>query len=105
MIVGRHRLRRNHAGHRWYTQGTYIPCRCLLPARNRSCDHSCVSIAARTVLISSASSGLGRATAQALARTGARVLVHARTKQRAVAVAHELAGVPVWADLGSVAGV
>jgi len=57
------------------------------------------------VLISGASSGLGRATAQALARTGARVLVHARTKQRAVAVAHELAGVPVWADLGSVAGV
>jgi NAD(P)-dependent dehydrogenase (short-subunit alcohol dehydrogenase family) len=60
---------------------------------------------ARTVLISGASSGLGRATAQALVRIGANVLVHARTKERAAAVAHELAGVPVWADLGSADGV
>jgi NAD(P)-dependent dehydrogenase (short-subunit alcohol dehydrogenase family) len=60
---------------------------------------------ARTVLVTGASGGLGRATAQALSRTGARVLVHARTEARAVAAAHELAGVPVWADLGSVDGV
>jgi NAD(P)-dependent dehydrogenase (short-subunit alcohol dehydrogenase family) len=58
-----------------------------------------------TVLISGASGGLGRATALALARTGARVLVHARTEQRAVAAAHEVAGVAVWADLGSVDGI
>jgi NAD(P)-dependent dehydrogenase (short-subunit alcohol dehydrogenase family) len=60
---------------------------------------------ARTVLITGASSGLGRATAQALGRTGARVLVHARTEQRAIAAAEDLGGVPVWADLGSVKGV
>lgn len=58
-----------------------------------------------SVLVTGASSGLGRATAQALARAGARVLVHARTRERAEAVARELGGVPVWADLGSVDGV
>jgi NAD(P)-dependent dehydrogenase (short-subunit alcohol dehydrogenase family) len=60
---------------------------------------------ARNVLISGASSGLGQATAQALARTGAKILVHARTKERAATAARELAGEPVWADLGSVDGV
>jgi NAD(P)-dependent dehydrogenase (short-subunit alcohol dehydrogenase family) len=60
---------------------------------------------ATTALVSGASAGLGRATAAALARTGARVLVHARTEERAVAAARELHGVPVWADLSSVAGV
>ncbi|MFC4999596.1 SDR family NAD(P)-dependent oxidoreductase [Dactylosporangium cerinum] len=60
---------------------------------------------ATTVLVSGASGGLGRATAQALAGAGARVLVHARTEERAVAAARDLRGVPVWADLGSVAGV
>jgi NAD(P)-dependent dehydrogenase (short-subunit alcohol dehydrogenase family) len=58
-----------------------------------------------TVLITGASGGLGRATAQAVGRIGARVLVHARTEERAAAAAEELAGVPVWGDLGSVAGV
>src|SRR4051812_29551946 len=58
-----------------------------------------------TALVSGASGGLGRATALALARTGVRVLVHARTRERAVAAAREVGGVPVWADLGSVAGV
>ena len=33
------------------------------------------------------------------------MLVHARTEARAVAAADDLAGVPVWADLGSVDGV
>jgi NAD(P)-dependent dehydrogenase (short-subunit alcohol dehydrogenase family) len=61
--------------------------------------------AARTVLVTGASGGLGRATAQALARAGDRVLVHARTEERAVAAALEVGGVPVWADLGSVGGV
>jgi NAD(P)-dependent dehydrogenase (short-subunit alcohol dehydrogenase family) len=57
-----------------------------------------------TALVSGASGGLGKATALALARTGARVLVHARTEERAAAAARELDGVPVWGDLGSVAG-
>ena len=57
------------------------------------------------MLISGASSGLGRAAAQALSRTGARVLVHARTEERAAVAAHELGGTAVWADLGSVDGV
>jgi NAD(P)-dependent dehydrogenase (short-subunit alcohol dehydrogenase family) len=60
---------------------------------------------ATTALVTGASGGLGKATAHALARTGARILVHARTEERAVAAASELHGVPVWADLGSVAGV
>jgi NAD(P)-dependent dehydrogenase (short-subunit alcohol dehydrogenase family) len=60
---------------------------------------------ATTALVTGASAGLGKATAYALARAGARVLVHARTEERAVAAARELRGVPVWADLGSVAGV
>jgi NAD(P)-dependent dehydrogenase (short-subunit alcohol dehydrogenase family) len=59
----------------------------------------------KTVLISGASAGLGRATAQALIQAGARVLVHVRTEARAVAAAHELGGVPVWGDLGTVSGV
>ena len=57
------------------------------------------------MLVTGSSSGLGRATAHALGQIGARVLVHARTEARAMVAAHELAGVPVWADLGSVAGV
>jgi NAD(P)-dependent dehydrogenase (short-subunit alcohol dehydrogenase family) len=60
---------------------------------------------ATTVLVSGASGGLGEATARALADAGARVLVHARTEERAVAAARDLRGVPVWADLGSLAGV
>ncbi len=58
-----------------------------------------------TVLVTGASGGLGKATAQALAAIGARVLVHARTEEGAVAAAREVPGVPVWADLGSVDGV
>jgi NAD(P)-dependent dehydrogenase (short-subunit alcohol dehydrogenase family) len=57
-----------------------------------------------TVLVTGASSGLGKATAQALARSGARVLVHARTEEGAVTAARAVHGVPVWADLGSVDG-
>ncbi|MEV6929775.1 SDR family NAD(P)-dependent oxidoreductase [Dactylosporangium sp. NPDC051485] len=60
---------------------------------------------ATTALVTGASGGLGKATVHALARAGVRVLVHARTEERAVAAARELHGVPVWADLGSVAGV
>ena len=60
---------------------------------------------ATTALVTGASGGLGRATAHALTQLGMRVLVHARTQQRTEAAAHELHGVPVWADLGSMAGV
>jgi NAD(P)-dependent dehydrogenase (short-subunit alcohol dehydrogenase family) len=58
----------------------------------------------RTVLVTGASGGLGRATARALRQRGTRVLVHARSPERARAVAADLDGVPVWADLGSIAG-
>lgn len=64
----------------------------------------------RTVLVTGASSGIGLATAAALGRRGATVLVHARTPARAAATVSELARgggrfVPVAADLGSLAGV
>ncbi|WP_328522703.1 SDR family NAD(P)-dependent oxidoreductase [Kribbella sp. NBC_00359] len=64
----------------------------------------------QTVLVTGTASGIGRATAAALGRAGATVLVHARDQTRAAAVAEELESrggwfVPVSGDLGSLAGV
>jgi NAD(P)-dependent dehydrogenase (short-subunit alcohol dehydrogenase family) len=64
----------------------------------------------RTVLVTGAGGGLGRATAAALGARGAVVLVHVRDQQRAVGAAHELAVgggrfIPVATDLGSLTGV
>ncbi|HCT76313.1 MAG TPA: short-chain dehydrogenase [Micromonosporaceae bacterium] len=64
----------------------------------------------RTVLVTGAASGIGRASAAGLGRAGAIVLVHARDRARAAAAAQELASgggrfVPVSGDLGSLAGV
>jgi NAD(P)-dependent dehydrogenase (short-subunit alcohol dehydrogenase family) len=66
----------------------------------------------RTVLVTGATDGLGRATAHELARRGATVLVHGRSRERAETVAGEVAAAagegPVAvhvADLGSLAQV
>lgn len=48
------------------------------------------SLTGTRVVVTGASSGLGRAMAQALATAGARVAVTSRSKQRAEAAAHEL---------------
>jgi NAD(P)-dependent dehydrogenase (short-subunit alcohol dehydrogenase family) len=62
-------------------------------------------LAGRTVLVTGAAGGLGRATAAALAARGARVLAHARGREAATTLAAGGPMVPVWGDLGSLAGV
>jgi NAD(P)-dependent dehydrogenase (short-subunit alcohol dehydrogenase family) len=64
----------------------------------------------RTVLVTGASSGIGRATASALVGAGALVLAHARDHARATTLAAQLEAnggrvVPVSGDLGSLQGV
>lgn len=66
--------------------------------------------AARTALVTGATSGLGRAVATALAQQGVHVLVHGRDRQRTQALAEELDGTaggarPLVADLSSLARV
>ena len=53
----------------------------------------------RAVLVTGATSGVGLALARELARRGARPLVHGRDAFRLGAVAEEVAGVPILADL------
>jgi NAD(P)-dependent dehydrogenase (short-subunit alcohol dehydrogenase family) len=52
-----------------------------------------VDMSGRTVLVTGATSGIGRETALALGRLGARVLVHGRDRERGAAVADALAAV------------
>lgn len=62
----------------------------------------------KTVLVTGATDGIGRATALALARAGLRVLVHGRSASRAEAVLRELPGPgheAVLGDLASLAAV
>lgn len=66
----------------------------------------------RIILVTGATDGIGRQTALTLARRGARVLVHGRTRAKAEAAAgaiRELArsdrAEPVWGDLSSLAEV
>ena len=51
------------------------------------------------VLVTGASSGLGRATAQQLSRAGARLVVHGRDASALASLAAETGGVPLIADL------
>jgi hypothetical protein len=52
-----------------------------------------VDMSGRTVLVTGATSGIGRETALALGRLGARVLVHGRDRERGAAVVDALAAV------------
>ena len=66
----------------------------------------------KTILVTGATDGIGRATAHALAERGCAVIVHGRNEERARAAAHELAAATssrqvtwVAADFGSLAEV
>jgi NAD(P)-dependent dehydrogenase (short-subunit alcohol dehydrogenase family) len=70
------------------------------------------ALVGRTAVITGPTSGLGRATADALARLGARVVLVGRDRERLEATAHQLAGEPgtdphrvVVADLGDLEAV
>ncbi|HEY3528041.1 MAG TPA: SDR family NAD(P)-dependent oxidoreductase [Nocardioides sp.] len=58
-----------------------------------------MDLAGRVALVTGASSGIGRATAVALARAHAHVLVHGRDTERTAEVAHLVGGTPLLADL------
>ena len=58
-----------------------------------------MDLAGRVALVTGASSGIGRATAVALARADARVLVHGRDPGRTAEVAGLVDGTPLLADL------
>jgi short-subunit dehydrogenase len=59
----------------------------------------------RVALVTGASSGIGAATASALARRGYRVVVQGRNEKAVAEVAARVAGVPVCADLSRAAEV
>jgi short-subunit dehydrogenase len=67
-------------------------------------EGACVELAGSVVLITGASSGIGRASASALARQGARVLVSGRDKAALAEVAGSSAGVALPADLSGLEG-
>lgn len=58
-----------------------------------------MDVAGRVALVTGASSGIGRATAIALARRGARVLVHGRDAERTTDVARRVDGTALLGDL------
>jgi short-subunit dehydrogenase len=63
-----------------------------------------VSIQGQVALVTGASSGIGRATAQLLAAQGARVIVHGRDQPALNELASRIHGVPLCADLSEPAG-
>jgi 3-oxoacyl-[acyl-carrier protein] reductase len=59
-----------------------------------------VTIEGSTVIVTGASTGIGRATAVALRDRGARVVVSSRSAERLQPVAEEVGGLPVVCDVG-----
>lgn len=59
----------------------------------------------RTVFVTGATDGIGRATARELARRGWRVLTHGRNEAKARAAADEIDGTPVWGDFSDLSAV
>src|SRR5258705_13141605 len=70
----------------------------------RTADNGRVSIQGQVALVTGASSGIGRATAQLLAAQGVRVIVHGRDQRALTELASRIHGVPVFADLSEPTG-
>ena len=64
-----------------------------------------MTMSGKTVVITGASSGVGRAAAVALAAEGAQVAVVGRNPERTNAVAHQIGGIPFTADFDRLADV
>jgi short-subunit dehydrogenase len=62
-------------------------------------DNERMSLRGRVALVTGASSGIGRATAEVLASAGARVLLHGRDFDSLAGLAKRIGGVPLCVDL------
>src|SRR5262245_19752775 len=71
----------------------------LAEQRLASTDNGRMAVRDSVALVTGASSGIGEATARALAEAGAHVVVHGRDADALAALAKEIDGTPVIADL------
>jgi len=74
---------------------------CPAPLAGKSPDNEGMAIRGAVALVTGASSGIGHATAEALADAGARVVVHGRDGEALAALAKRIDATPLVADLAA----